>query len=169
MSYPTLLVDNGLTSVQRGSWWLQENQPGYNQTHKLTSETAEQMPQCYWRSHQSPVVVWHQGQGKKLCQCWILVGQLSAASALAGLEPHGHRRFAILLLRRVFSPGSVRRTCSSVGPGPVLMLCLHLSQKKHELYGRGWGTSPKLPQQRLRSVVLSRLPDFSHSLTLPER
>lgn len=46
--------------------------------------------------------------------------------------------------------------------------CASTWAKKHELYRKGWGASPKLPQQWLNSVVLSRLPNFSHSHPFPE-
>lgn len=99
------------------------------------SETAVQMPQCYCWSQPSPAVAWHQAQGKKLCQCLSLAGKLSAASAPAGLEPRSHHHSVALLLRMAFSLGSVQRACSVAGPGPVLMLCLHLSQKNMSCMG----------------------------------
>lgn len=93
------------------------------------------MPWCFYWSQWSPAVAWHPAQGRKLCQCWSLAGWLSAASALAGLDPCGCFHFAVLLLSTAFSLGSVQRPCSSAGPGPVLMLCPCLSQRDMSCMG----------------------------------
>lgn len=71
-------------------------------------------------SQYSPAVVWHQAQGKKLCQCLSLAGWLSTASVLAGLKPCGCHHAVVLLLRTAFSLQTVQIACSSTGPWPVL-------------------------------------------------